>query len=86
LISKTYSLEEVAWPDNAASVRFTLREGASRVGETIVLHPPFDSFAANHLGHFTLNDGPFDDMPLTSGNLEVDVVTEVVPMLARRVR
>jgi hypothetical protein len=86
LISKTYQLEEVSWPDNAASVRFTLREGANRVGETIVLHPPFDSFAANRLGHFTLNDGPFDDMILISGNLEVDAVTEVVPMLARRVR
>lgn len=86
LISKTNQLEEVSWADNAPSVRFTLREGANRVGETIVLHPPFDSFASNHLDHFTMNDSPFDGLILVSGNLEVDFVSEVVPMLARRVR
>lgn len=41
---------------NQTSIRFSLKQGSRRSGEVIIMYAPFDSFAANELGPWSLED------------------------------
>lgn len=82
--SATFTLKEVSWPDDAAGVQFALQDASGNTGETLVLHPPFDAFAANQLGQFNFQDGV--QPVLSSGPSDHVAVAGVVPLFVRRVR
>lgn len=79
-----YTLVELAWPNNSANLQFTLKDTSGRVGQAIVMHPPFDAFASNQIGTFLNTDTlPFS---LGTGEPEGTLVSDPVPLLARRLR
>lgn len=82
--SATFTLKEVSWSDDAGAVQFALQDASGNTGETLVLHPPFDAFAANQLGQFTFQDGV--QPVLSSGPGDNTSVAALVPLFIRRVR
>ncbi|SKB01248.1 hypothetical protein SAMN02745166_03345 [Prosthecobacter debontii] len=79
-----YMLKEVSWSNNSPNVQFALVDSSGNLGETVVLHPPFQTFAAMKFGQFSYEDVP--PTLLSSGSGEPGAVTTPVPLFMVRVR